>query len=80
MYDLYTSGDGDVVQSLDNLWYPVLSGQPNATRYGWLGDKLVAAIKAQGLSMKDVQNGMEDANPGVVILSGATASRYLDDP
>jgi hypothetical protein len=72
-------GSENSVQSLDNLWYPVLSGQANATRYGWLGDKVSAAIKAQGMRMKDVQAEMENAKPAVIILNGATAFRFLPD-
>jgi hypothetical protein len=67
------------VQSLDNLWYPVLSSQPNATRYGWLGPKVVTAVRAQGLEMEDVQAELEAVQPAVIIVNLESSSGYFTD-
>jgi hypothetical protein len=72
-------GSQQRVQSLDNLWYPVLSNRPNATRYGWLGPKIVTAITAQGQDMNAVQAELEAVQPVVIIVNKMSSDDYFTD-
>jgi hypothetical protein len=55
------------VQAFDHLWFPVLTEQPNATRFAWISGKTYALLEAEGHAMEDAVLELEEANPTIVM-------------
>jgi hypothetical protein len=63
---------GDTVQSLNGLWYPVLARSPNPSPYAWAGDKIHAALLADGITVEQIVTEMESARPAIVLTGPVT--------